>query len=47
MIATHGGAVDSAGRPEDATSTIPIVFETGIDPVAAGLVGSMARPAAT
>ena len=43
VIATHGGAV-TARAVRDATSTIPIVFETGIDPVAAGLVGSMARP---
>ena len=43
VIATHGGAV-TARVVRDATSTIPIVFETGIDPVAAGLVGSMARP---
>jgi putative ABC transport system substrate-binding protein len=42
-IATHGGA-GVAAVAREATSTIPVVFETGLDPVAAGLVASMARP---
>jgi putative tryptophan/tyrosine transport system substrate-binding protein len=43
LIATHGGVL-SARAAKDAASTIPIVFETGTDPVASGLVASIARP---
>jgi putative ABC transport system substrate-binding protein len=42
VIAT--GSMPSALAAKDATSTIPILFETGIDPVEAGLVASFARP---
>jgi len=42
VIATNG--MPSALTLRKATSTIPIVFETGIDPVEAGLVASLARP---
>jgi putative tryptophan/tyrosine transport system substrate-binding protein len=43
VIATHGGAAVVRAAKNAAPNT-PIVFETGIDPVAAGLVASMARP---
>jgi putative ABC transport system substrate-binding protein len=42
VIAT--ASMPSALAAKDATSTIPIVFETDIDPVEAGLAASFARP---
>jgi putative ABC transport system substrate-binding protein len=43
VIAASGGP-HSAPAAKSVTSTIPIVFVIGIDPVAAGLVASLPRP---
>jgi putative tryptophan/tyrosine transport system substrate-binding protein len=44
VIVAPGGA-PAALAAKSATTTIPIVFEMGADPIAAGLVGNLNRPA--
>jgi putative ABC transport system substrate-binding protein len=43
-VIVAGGGVTSAPAAKAATTTIPIVFATGVDPVATGLITNFARP---
>jgi putative ABC transport system substrate-binding protein len=44
VIVATGGGVTSAQAAKSATTTVPIVFVAGTDPVAFGLVGSLNKP---
>jgi putative ABC transport system substrate-binding protein len=44
-VAAIVASIDAALAAKKATESIPIIFVTGVDPVAAGLVSSINRPA--